>query len=393
MHVLYFIDSLSPGGAEQSLAALAPCYLPAGIRLDVAYLHGRPGLQAELAGAGAGLYCLAGPGGRLGWIRRARRLALQQRPDLIHTTLFEADIAGRAAGTLARVPVVSSLVNLEYGPEQLRNPRIPAWKVRGAQWVDAATARLVVRFQAITRHVADVMSRRLRVPLDRIDVVPRGRDPKSLGRRTAYRRQKARAAIGAAPGETIVLAAARQEFQKGLDVLLQAIPLVLEQVPATRLVIAGRDGNQTPELQTLVRRLDLDDAVRFLGVRDDVPDLLCAADAFVVPSRWEGLGSVLLEAMALEAPIVASDLPAIREIVTDGISARLAPPERPEALAGAVVETLRDRAGSRERARAAHRKFLSDYTIDQVADRTFAFYERALAVPRREAAGDRRGGP
>ena len=81
-------------------------------------------------------------------------------------------------------------------------------------------------------------------------------------------------------------------------------------------------------------------------------ELLCAADVFVVPSRWEGFGSVLLEAMALEAPIVASDLPAVREVVGDDSAALLVPPDRPDALAAAVTAALADPAGAARRAAA-----------------------------------------
>src|SRR5256885_15159329 len=114
MRVLYVIDSLGPGGAEASLVALARLYPARGVELEVAYLQDRPGLQEALAATGARLTPLAGPGGRHGWVRRAAALARDRRPDLVHTTLFEADIAGRLAGASARVPIVSSIVNVGY---------------------------------------------------------------------------------------------------------------------------------------------------------------------------------------------------------------------------------------------------------------------------------------
>jgi glycosyltransferase involved in cell wall biosynthesis len=100
---------------------------------------------------------------------------------------------------------------------------------------------------------------------------------------------------------------------------------------------------------------------------------------FVVPSRWEGFGSVLLEAMALEAPIVASDLPAVREVVAHGDSALLVPPDRPADLAAAITVTLTDPAGAASRARRARERFLATFTIDRVADAMADLYRRALA--------------
>jgi glycosyltransferase involved in cell wall biosynthesis len=121
----------------------------------------------------------------------------------------------------------------------------------------------------------------------------------------------------------------------------------------------------------------LADRVRFLGPRDDIPDLMCAADAFVFPSRWEGLGSVLLEAMALETPIIATDLPAIREVLDGDACGELVPPDHPEALAEAIVRTLNS-DGARSKVRLARHRFEEEYTAARIAQRMAAFYERAL---------------
>jgi glycosyltransferase involved in cell wall biosynthesis len=378
VHVLYLIDSLVPGGAERSLAAMAPHLVAAGVEFEIATLHERPGVQEELAAAGVPLWSLAGPGGRFGWIRRAQRLIGDRRPDLVHTTLFEADLAGRVAAVVRRTPVVTSLVNVAYGPEQQTSSGVASVKLGAARLVDTLTARPVVRFHAVSEHVADVMSGRLHLRRSRVEVVPRGRDPQLLGRRTEARRARARAGLGIGQ-EPVVLAAGRHEAQKGLDTLVEALPAILVAVPGVRVLVAGREGAQTPRLRSLVDRLGLQDAVRFLGARTDVYDLLCAADVFAFPSRWEGMPGAVLEAMALEAPIVASDLPPVREAVTNGASARLVPPDRPEAFAKAVVETLGDPAAVARAARA-RADFQARFTIGRAADGMLAFYQRALSA-------------
>jgi glycosyltransferase involved in cell wall biosynthesis len=380
LRVLYVIDDLGAAGAERSLAAMAPHYARAGIGLEVAYLRDEPGVQPELEAAGAGLLSLEGSGGRLGWVRRARRLILARRPDLVHTTLFESDVAGRLGATLAGVPVVSSLVNIAYGSDQAAAPGLRRWKVRGAQLLDAATASRVARFHANATHVADVMARRLWVPRERMEVIPRGRDPEVLGRRGPARRARVRAGLGVADGTSLLLAVARHEHQKGLDVLLAAMPRVLAQAPGARLLVAGRDGNQTPRLLAAAAEAGLDGAATFLGAREDVADLLCAADLVVIPSRWEGLSNVLIEAMAMEAPVVASDLPTLHDAVADGDTARLVPPGDPDRLAAAIVAALADPAAAAARADRAHQRFLARFTIDRVVDQMGAFYERALAA-------------
>jgi glycosyltransferase involved in cell wall biosynthesis len=378
VRVLYLIDSLVPGGAESSLAALAPYYPERGVELEVAYLHDRPGLHEQFEAAGARLTSLAGLGGRRGSLRRTAALVRRRRPDLVHTTLFEADIAGRIAAAVARVPVVSSLVNVGYGPEQRKDPGIRLGRLLGSQVADLATARVVRRFHAVSREVAEVMARRLLLPRSRIDVVPRGRDPAALGARTPERRARARAELGAGPDDRLLLAVARQEYQKGLDTLLRALPLVAAEIPQARLMIAGREGNQTPTLQALAAELGLGDSVSFLGGRSDVADLLCAADVFVFPTRREGFPGAVLEAMALEAPIVATAIPTVSEAVVAGEHALLVPVDDAGALAAATVATLRSPEAARQRAKAARDRFYDHFTIERAAAGMVRLYERAL---------------
>ncbi|MDQ1520742.1 MAG: hypothetical protein QOI55_1815 [Actinomycetota bacterium] len=382
LHVLYLIDSLiAGGGAERSLAALAPHYRRLGVRLDVAYLHERPGVRGELEAASAEVFPLTDARHLPAATRRAAELIRARRPDLVHTTLFEADIVGRVASTFARTPVVSSLVNAAYGPEQLDNPALKAWKVRGAQLLDAATARRVRRFHAVSSSVAEVMAARLRVPRDRIDVIPRGRDPRQLGERSEARRVAARAAVGAGDRDRVVLAVGRHEYQKGYDVLLRAFAGVKEAHPNATLLIAGRETTTTPALRALADSLGHHSSVRFLGVREDVGELLCAADVFAFPSRWEGMPGGVLEAMALETPIVASDIGPVREVLGDPPLGCLVPVDDVEALSRAIRLALHEPIDA-ARTAAARARFLERFTIDAVAEEMVRFYARAISPAR-----------
>jgi glycosyltransferase involved in cell wall biosynthesis len=380
--VLYLITVLAPAGAEQSLVAMAPYLAQRGVRLQVAYLRDRPGtvLPFLLEEAGVEVTSLVGIRGAHRRFQRLVRLIRAERPDLIHTTLTEANLLGRLAGALTRTPVVSSLVNVSYGPEQQADPEASRWGLRLRHALDVITAREVVRFHAVTQLVADVMAPRLRVAPTRVEVVPRGRDPESLGRRSPERRARARRDLGVDDETALVLAVAHQDYQKGLDVLLEAMAEVVRRRPDARLVVAGRPGNQSAVLKARMAELGLTPTVRLLGLRHDVPDLLCAADVFVLASRWEGMGGVLLEAMALEAPIVTSDLPTLRESIPDEDYAMLVQPERPEALAAAILATLTDSEGAKERTDRARQRFVEHFTIDDVAERMVDLYVRALGA-------------
>lgn len=379
MRVLVMIDSLRAGGAAQSMSSTVPHLVKRGVELHYAYLRQRPGIADELIAEGVTIHDLSGKGGRAAWLARASRTLRAVRPDLVHTTLFEADLIGRCAAWPLRIPVVSSLVAESYGPEHVGNPLYRAWKVRGFQLVDMVTARLVTRFHAVSNTTADVMAQRLRIPRDRIDVISRGRDPQRLGVRTPERRAAARASLGVGDGAPLLFAAARHHFVKGLDILLRAFPNVTESFPKARLVIAGRDGQVTPNLEQLAEELGMDPAAVLIGNRSDVPDLMCAADVFILPSRSEGSPGALIEAMALEAPAVATDIPSVREVAGDGPrTVSLTRPESPDELGRAITELLSDPDRAAEQAAAARARFIDHYTMDAIADATVALYRRCL---------------
>ena len=363
------IESLANGGAERSLAAMAPAYRPHGMDLEVVTLLDRPGVRADVE-AVVPVSVLASAT-RRGRAVELRAVVAKRGPDIVHSTLYEADLTARLAVGRRGPALVCSLVNDSYGPGHLTRSGVPVWKIRASQLVDMLTARRVRRFHAISDHVAREMARRLRLSSSRIEVVPRGRDPQALGTRTPERRASVRAALGIGPEEPLVFAAARQERQKGLDVLLEAWPEVIAEVPGARLLIAGRDGSASADVRARAAAVGAD----LLGDRCDVPDLLCAADVFAFPSRWEGVGGTLLEAMALEVAVVTSDLPATREVL-DGHAA-FVPPDEPMALARAVVGVLRQPPAAS--IAAARRRFDERYTADAVVAQMAGLYQRALA--------------
>ena len=316
LRVLQLIDSLAPAGAEQSLVVLAPHLQTRGVDLHVGCLTQQDELRGVLETAGIPVHGgLASTGSRRESVRNVGRLLENLRPDLVHTTLFEADLAGRLAARRSRIPSVSTWANTAYGRTEIRRGGNHWAKVRAAQAADIATARFAARFHAVTPHVAEVMSRRLLISRSKVDVVPRGRDPEVLGTRSEQRRTEVRQSLGVGDTTPLVLAVARQEPQKGLDVLVRGLPAIRASLPDVVILVAGREGRATEQLRSLQTALLDPDAVRFLGARDDVPDLLCAADAFVLPSRWEGAAGSVIEAMAMECPIVASDLETLRGTV------------------------------------------------------------------------------
>lgn len=372
MRVMAVIESTAGGGAETSLAAMAPGLISRGVELDVVYFHDRGGVKDALAAAGATLISVSGRGGRLRTIRRLRAVMAERTPELVHTMVYEADILGRVAGRSLRIPVVSSIINEMYGSEQ--QERVPSvTKLRLAQLADIATARAVTRFHAISHTVAGVMAPRLRIQLSDIVVVYRGRDPERFPLRTAEHRALVRGRLGLPAGSPLILAASRQEPQKALDVLIRSLPHVVRQYPDARCLIAGRSGGATNELAALIQELDLESNVNLLGHRHDVADLISAADVFVLPSLWEGLGGSVIEALFVGCPVVCSDLPVLREVLTSDngtVLARLPAPGRAPEFAEAILACIDSPVGSGDLERRQHamEHFGIDVVVDQMLD-------------------------
>jgi glycosyltransferase involved in cell wall biosynthesis len=281
--------------------------------------------------------------------------------------------------------LVTSLVNTPYELVRLDDPEIRPWKLRTVRAIDGWTARhLTTHFHAITHAVKGAAVRDLRIDASRVSVIERGRDPQRLGGPSAERRAHAREALGLGDDRFVVLSVGRQEFQKGQWNLLEAIPQASARVPDLVALVAGRRGNASVRLEETARRLSLNGCANLLGHRDDVPDILAAADLFVFPSLYEGLGGALIEAMALGLPIVASDLPAIREVVEDGRNAVLVPAGSPRALSDAITDLAADQLRRHRMAERSRAIFLDRFTLERSSRRMVELFERVASEGPRE---------
>jgi glycosyltransferase involved in cell wall biosynthesis len=275
-------------------------------------------------------------------VRTVRRLIQTERPDIVHTTICEANLIGRIAAARTGIPILTSLVSTPYVPARLRDFNLKRWKMRLVQGADGWTARhLTDHFHAITESVKQAAVRDLKINPERITVVPRGRDPDRLGMPSKERRDHVRQILQLDADDVVLINVGRQEYPKGQQFLLRAFERIAARRQKVVLLVAGRKGFSTPELERQMATSEvLRNRVRFLGHRDDVPDLLAAADLFVFPSLYEGLGGAVIEAMALGLPIVASDISALREITDVGGNSLLVPPGDFAALARGIDELL-----------------------------------------------------
>ena len=177
------------------------------------------------------------------------------------------------------------------------------------------------------------------------------------------------------PDTRVLLAVCRLEPQKGLDTAVRALPEIRARHPRAELVVLG-EGAQRSELEQLATSLQV--PVHLLGRVPDVAAWLRRADLLVHPARWEGFGLALLEAMLASKPVVATNVSSIPEIVADGETGLLVPPDDAPALAAAVIRVLDEPGNYGEEGRA---RAESEFSVARMTDRTLALYERAARAP------------
>lgn len=369
------IDSLGAGGAERSTAALLPSLMDRGFDVAVVTLYrASEGSEDEVRATGFDVRTLTSTR-FLGQVRELRSIIRSERPDVIHTALWAADQVGRLAAIGTPTRVVSSLVNV---PRSLRAPDVgvPQWKSRTADMFDFLTARFAAaKLHAVTHGVAAATSRAHPSLARKIQVVERGRDRGDLGMRSAERRAAVRRALGIDAETEVVIAVGRQEHQKAHVDLIRAISVLRERRPRLWLLIVGRAGSATREIeQLLVAEPDVADNVQLLGHRNDVADLLVAGDVMALPSRFEGAAGAVLEAMALETPIVSTRLPGLEGVLVDGRNALLVDTGDVENLARAIERILGDPSLGRLLAGAALDTFEQRFTIERSADAMVDLY-------------------
>ncbi len=363
MRVLAVINGMGTGGAERSLAESIEPLAKRGVDVEIAVLHRRREGVENAVAQSTTVHDL--PGTWRNKLTGLRTLLQQGSFDLVHSTLFEADVLSRTA-TIRRTPLLTSLVNTSYDKTRLNDQRIRRSRFEGARAIDALTGRVAAsHYHAITQAVADSAAKRLHIAPKRITVIPRGRNSKRLGTRTDPRRATAREQLGVDPDAELVVSVGRQEYQKGQVQIIEALGYLADR-PHLQLLIAGREGNATPDINRAIASSPAAGRIRLLGHVDNVPDLLVAADALIFPSHFEGLGGTLIEAMALQTPVVTSDIPVTREVL--GPAAVYVASGDPRALSHAMSNLLNDRGEQNRLATLGHARFLDRYQLDRVMD-------------------------
>ena len=305
------------------------------------------------------------------------RLLRRERPAVFHAHMSSPVACkwGLAAAVLARVPAVLGTVQVgAYEPPN-----------RSAYWQLWALARRVDRYLAVSREIAAELAGGLGWPAPKVEVVYNAVDTE---RAAVTAPPGLREQLGGSATRPLVLTPARLNPQKGHRVLLEAIA----EVPDALFLLAGEGPERAP-LEAEAERLGVADRVRFLGRREDVPQLLAACDVFALPSLYEGSSLAVLEAMAAGIPIVSSEIGGTEELIDDGHSGLLVEPGDPEALAAALRRALGDEELRRNLAVRARERVEAGLTREQMANRVAAVYRELLGSSALEGMPESRRNP
>lgn len=351
MRVVHVHRMRGVGGSERHLLALLPALAERGVEVSFVGLD-EPGWDV------APFYeALAVPVRHVRSARdvdvalphRLNRAVRDLRPDVVHTHLVHADVYG----VLAAVPTRWRIVSTKHNDDRFRAGPF--------RFAERALTRRASRVIAITHALKRFCVERVGLPAAKVDVVHYGLDEVPAW------------AEGPPPPEgPFVLAVGRLVEQKGVDVAIRA----LAQVPGVRLAVLG-EGPERARLEALARELGVADRVLLPGRVGDVAAWLRAAALVLHPVRWEGFGLAVLEAMLAGRAVVASAVSAVPELVVEGETGLLVPPDDPGALAAATSALLADPERAARLGAAGLRRAHDEFSVARMAEATLAVYERA----------------
>ncbi len=359
VRVMYVVPDLETGGAERHVTTLLPRLDPARFSCSAVCIGAEGSLFGDLATAGIPAVAL----------RRTKRQALaavvdlvremrRRRPDVVLVRGYNAEVLGRIAAIIARVPHRVVWVHDCGGLGD---------RTRVRRLANRLLDRRTDAYFGVARAQARYLVEDLGYPAHKIRIIHNGVDP------TDYRpadEQRARTLLGIDPQRPVVGVVGRLSPEKHHVLLLQAARRLVDEFPDLTVLVVG-DGPMRGQIERATTELGLADHVQLVGARPDVPDILPALTVFALCSYTECFPMALLEAMASGRPAVCTDVGGVGELLADGITGYLVPPYDSVALADRLAKLLHDRQlcqrlGAAARARV-QREFGLDASVDAAA--------------------------
>lgn len=299
------------------------------------------------------------------------RIIKREQIDLVQTTLFYADVIGALAAKLTGVDAVISWDTVSHPPDSHET------RLRHKLSYQLCM-RFVKRIVAVSEGVKKYLIEDRKIASKKIVIIHYGIDLSLFKSRNGFLDKRKRSELGLPDHKIVIGTVARLEIQKGHRYLIAAAPEIINKFSNVVFVFAG-DGTLRQELETQVNELGLQENFRFLGFRKDVKELLFAFDVFVLPSLFEGLPNVILEAMASGRPIVATAVDGTPELIEHNETGLLVPPKSPHALQEQILNLLENEEKGSKLGRQAKEMAKQKFSFDQQFRKFEEVYDATLA--------------
>ena len=392
--ILYVIDNMQYGGGERAFGQLISLLSKDKYEIDVAC---KPGgvFEEKIISSGASLRPVD-MGSRYSpkAILQLFSIMKKRSIDIVHSQGGRADFFTRVAAKLAGVPIIVSTIAMPvegFDVNPLRKSVYAAF--------DRFSERFVDKFIVVSKALEHALIEKHRINKEKVVLVPNGIEVEEYRPWGAERRaqsaeggsqesgiggqgvggkgQGVREEFGLGNKIPLVGAIGRLVWQKGFEYLIKAIPSVAEKFPEAKILIVG-EGELEAKLKAESEKLKVRDKIIFTGFRQDIKEILSAIDILAMPSLLEGMPFVILEAMAMAKPIVATDIESITEILDNGKTGILVPPKDPDALSRAIISLLTDGDKARQMGFKARMTVEEKFRVEVIVDRVEKVYQELL---------------
>ncbi len=360
--ILYIITSTNVGGTERALLELIKRIDRTKYDLLVCSIKKEGGFAEKIKEYTDGFYCLelsesGGVKSVFSFFPALISLFLLircTRPDIIHSFLFRANIMGRLAGRIAGVKNIISSIRVIEADKPIKH------------FIDRATSFLVTIYTAVSEAARDFTIQKINLSPDKIITIQNGIDCNLIKqiKPDSFKTDK---------GKTNIGLIGRLDKQKGQTILLKAAKLLLSKQQNIQIYLFG-EGPEEKTLREMVKQEGLSNCINFMGATENIHTHISQMDIITIPSLWEGLPNILLEAMALECPVIASRINGIIEVVKDNEEALLFEPGNEKELAESIQKLIKDRSLAQKIGSNAKKHVLNNYSIERCVNKTTDLY-------------------
>ncbi len=361
--ILHLITGLEIGGAEMMLLKTLP-RMQGNFDNRVCCIMGHGPIGEKLETSGVPVYYLHLKNiFDIGAIFRFKAVIRDFQPNILITYLIHADLFGRVFGRVFGVQKVICSVRV----------KLIQWKYIPLLILDGLTSALVTHYHFNSQTVADMYLKYFFLSKKKVTVIPNGLEIEKY--QISVDKIAKCKELGIPDNIPLIGCIGRLEKQKGHRYLLEAFALLSKENIPSFLILVGT-GSEKEQLEILSKKLGIESSIKFLGMRNDIPEILQIMDIFVLPSLYEGMSNALMEAMATGLPIIATNIPENKELIENEVSGILVPMKSSKKLAVALKRNINNPGKCTLIASIAKNTIMMRYSIDTISQKYITFINK-----------------